>query len=69
MHEGEACICHYPVGLEVINYVLSEPSTSFLFVLYVSSKGSTVVPTKSNSDVMFCLQRYQGRRIDRSLVY
>ena len=29
----------------------------------------TVVPAKSDSDVMFCLQRYQGLRIDRSLVY
>ena len=30
---------------------------------------ATVVPAKSDSDVMFCLQSYQGRRIDRSLVY
>ena len=29
----------------------------------------TVLPAKSDSDVMFCLQRYQGLRIDRSLVY
>ena len=29
----------------------------------------TVMPAKSDSDVMFCLQCYQGRRIDRSLVY
>ena len=29
----------------------------------------TVVPTKSDSDAMFCLQSYQGLRIDRSLVY
>ena len=29
----------------------------------------TVVPTKSDSDVMFCLQSYQGLIIDRSLVY
>ena len=31
--------------------------------------GGTVLPTKSDSDVMFCLQSYQGIRIDRSLVY
>ena len=29
---------------------------------------STVLPAKSDSD-MFCLQRYQGLTIDRSLVY
>ena len=29
----------------------------------------TVLPTKSDSDVMFCLQSYQGLKIDRSLVY
>ena len=30
---------------------------------------STVVPTKSDSDAMFCLQSYKGLRIDISLVY
>ena len=30
---------------------------------------STVLPAKSDSDVMFCLQSYQGLGIDRSLVY
>ena len=29
----------------------------------------TVLPAKSDSDVKFCLQSYQGLRIDRSLVY
>ena len=29
----------------------------------------TVLPAKSDSDVMFCLQRYPGLRIDISLVY
>ena len=29
----------------------------------------TVVPAKSDSDVMFCLQCYQGRIIDRSRMY
>ena len=28
-----------------------------------------VMPAKSDSDVMFCLQSYQGLIIDRSLVY
>ena len=30
---------------------------------------STVLPAKSDSDVKFCLQSYQGLKIDRSLVY
>ena len=30
---------------------------------------SNVLPDKSDSDVMFCLQSYYGLRIDRSLVY
>ena len=31
--------------------------------------GLTVLPAKSDSDVKFCLQSYQGLSIDRSLVY
>ena len=30
---------------------------------------STVLPVKSDSEVMFCLQNYQGLRVDKSLVY
>ena len=37
------------------------------FILF--SKHSTVLPAKSGSDAMFCLQSYQGFKIDRSLVY
>ena len=29
----------------------------------------TVLPAKSDGDVIFCLQSYQGLKIDRSLVY
>ena len=29
----------------------------------------TVLPVKSDSDIMFCLQSYQGFMIDRSFVY
>ena len=32
-------------------------------------KKATVLPAKSDNDVMFCLQCFQGLRIDRSLVY
>ena len=30
-------------------------------------RATSVLPAKSDSDVMFCLQSYQGLRIDRSL--
>ena len=29
----------------------------------------TVLPALSDSDLMFCLHRYKGLKIDRSLVY
>ena len=34
-----------------------------------SSERNTVLPAKSDSNVMFCLQSYSGFIIDRSLVY
>ena len=37
-------------------------------VFHKVSTNTTVLPAKSDSDVMFCLQRYQGLIIDRSLV-
>ena len=37
--------------------------------VHVSLTLSTVLPGKSDSDLMFCLQIYQGLIIDRSLVY
>ena len=30
---------------------------------------TTVLPAKTDSDVMFCLQRYKGRIVDTPLVY
>ena len=39
-------------------------------VYYVMTKmGAIILPAKGDSDVMFCLQRYQGLRIDISLVH
>ena len=40
----------------------------FFLVSVVVQVGNTVLPAKSDSD-MFCLQSYQGLRVDRSLVY
>ena len=37
--------------------------------IYMFPSQITAVPAKSDSDVMFCLQSYQGLRIHRSLVY
>ena len=39
------------------------------YVMYFLQFGASVLPAKSDSDVMFCLQSYQGLRIDRSIVY
>ena len=36
---------------------------------FQKSKLFTILPAKSDSDVMFCLQSYQGMIIDRSLVH
>ena len=41
----------------------------FKMRLYDNKVSVTVLPAKSDSDVMFCLQSYQGLIIDRSLVY
>ena len=38
-------------------------------IVYVKVCTYTVLPAKSDSDFMFCLQNYHGLRIDRSLVY
>ena len=35
----------------------------------VCCETGTVLPAKSDSDFMFCIQSYQGLIIDRSLVY
>ena len=36
---------------------------------YFNSLAFTVLSARSDSDLMFCLQNYQGLKIDRSLVY
>ena len=37
--------------------------------LDIKRHSPTVLPSKSDSDAMFCLQSYQGFRNDRSLAY
>ena len=39
-----------------------------LFCEFIQDQWTTILPAKSDSDVMFCLQSYQGRIIDKSLV-
>ena len=43
--------------------------TTEYYIPVVNTQHATVLPAKSDSDAMFCLQSYQGLRIDRSLVY
>ena len=59
-------ISRYIIHLLVLRIV-------FFFCLSVEGQASvtktTVVPAKSDSDIMFCIQHYLGLIIDRSLVY
>ena len=41
----------------------------WMYKLVNSSDKSTILPAKSDSDDMFCLQSYQELVIDKSLVY
>ena len=43
--------------------------TVYLLDYLCDENSITVVPTKSDSDDMFCLQSYQELVIDKSLVY
>ena len=49
-------------AVDSIGVLLQGPSVLLAMLI-------TVLPAKSDSVVMFCLQRYQGLRIDISLVY
>ena len=40
-----------------------------VYLIVTSGFKDTVLPVKSDSGVMFCLQSYKGLRIDRSHVY
>ena len=40
-----------------------------MFCYCIDEEITTVLPAKSDSDDMLCLQSYQGLMIDRSLVY
>ena len=48
---------------------VSHHEPSQLIYLISTQPCATVLPAKSDSDVMFCLQSYQGLIIERSLVY
>ena len=53
-------------------HILFEGQFCFDFhckLIYEPADSRTVLPAKSDSDVLFCLQSYQDIRIDRSLVY
>ena len=44
-------------------------SDTHTMATHIGLNRGTVLPAKSDSDVMFCLQSNQGLIIDRSLVY
>ena len=61
-HDNGKCIYNFIIQNNILNQhspgLHNKPITS-----------STVLPAKSDSDVMLCLQSYQGLIINRSLVY
>ena len=57
------------VGLQCVIVVFPNHTHLVFVYTYISSEYSTVLPAKSDSDVIFCLQSNLGLRIDRSLVY
>ena len=62
-----------PSGSEHVNLVANvhaKPHRKDLRSIFGSEPGQYIVlPAKSDSEVIFCLQSYQGLIIDRSLVY
>ena len=53
-------------------YILNSfnKQTFYMYLMFwLSMTPTTVLPAKSESDVMFGLQSYQGLEIDRSLVF
>ena len=67
MRELEGVSIVVPPCIQSIGTTLQELNNVDSIVL--KAKVSTVLPAKSDSDVTFCLQSYQGPIIDRSLVY
>ena len=58
--------CHLTIPVSLYQIICQFPhqlAHMFFFVVV------TVLPAKSDSDIMFCLQSYQGFIIARSLVY
>ena len=55
------------LNVHVVNFQLSCITSSNVVIVY--NQLFTVLPAKSDSDDMFCLQSYQGLVIDKSLVY
>ena len=66
-------VIFWGLGVRALSLPLDPPMVGPLLSEVVLSGISmftiTVVPTKSDSEVMICLQIYQGLIIDRSLVY
>ena len=65
LHVYSQCVPWRPLSERFRDYPLSQIANKN----NKSTTNATVLPAKSDSDVMFCLQSYQGLIIDRSLVY
>ena len=51
------------------NYLINGQLVAKIIQSKEGNSAFTVLPAKSDNEVMFCLQSYQGLSIDRSLVY
>ena len=65
------CWPYYDISYPIYShdYFQTTVTTIILIVVLHTTDTSTILPAKSDSDVRFCLQSYQGLIIDRSLVY
>ena len=61
------CVCVCVCVRACVRVLMTE--NHFTLALLWSRAPSTVMPAKSDSNFMICLQSYQGLIIDRSLVY
>ena len=56
-------------GFKSVAFLLLLIIQLFFSQVKINIERTTVLPAKSDSDVMFCLQSYQGLKINRSFVY
>ena len=67
--QGQNPCCSVPVFETVEEFITGTTMSGRSYEEQVHAVKRTVLPVKSDSDVMFCLKSYRGLIIDRSLVY